>query len=53
MHEIDPCLTDLRERAISKIIVSQISTDTDLEDLPARRTFVSSDCHNNITAEIL
>ena len=53
LHEIDPCLTSLRERTISKITVSHLSTNENTDDVPSRRTFVSKERHANITAETL
>ena len=53
LHEINPCLTDLRERAMAKFTLSQINTNEVKTDVPTRRTFVSDERHNSVSAESL
>ena len=53
LHEIDPCLTSLRERTISKITISHLLTNKHTDDVPSRRSFVSKERHANVTAETL
>jgi hypothetical protein len=47
LHSIDPSFVHLRERLIAKTT----RYDKDLEDAPARRTFVSTDRHSKITSD--
>ena len=47
LHTVEPTLVELRERLISAIDISP----TRLDDIPARRTFVSHDRHSSLTAE--
>jgi hypothetical protein len=45
IHQIEPSMIDIRERVIQKI-----ELDT-FDDIPARRTFISSDRHRKVTAD--
>ena len=47
LHSVNPSLVELRERLISQIDISP----TRLDDIPARRTFVSHDRHSKLSAE--
>lgn len=47
LHDINPCLTSLYE-----LLISNITTDIQ-HDVPARKTFVSHDRHNKLTAETI
>jgi hypothetical protein len=46
LHSIDPSFVNLRERLIAKTT----RYDQDLEDAPARQTFVSTERHSKITS---
>jgi hypothetical protein len=54
LHSINPCLTNLREQLISRSI-NETSTQyhPDLEDVPARWTYVSTERHTQVTSERL
>jgi hypothetical protein len=59
MHEIEPSLVHLKERIISKIQVKRqgeatiSTTEITMHDAPARRTFVSTERHQKLTADQL
>jgi hypothetical protein len=57
LHSIDPCLTNLGHQLMSKIprTINETTThyDGDLEDVPARRTYVSTERHTHMSAENL
>ena len=50
LHNIEPSLVNLKERMIAKLTSNNISID---DDLPARRTFVSSKRHLKLSAKQL
>ena len=52
-HEINPCLTCLRERTIFNVNVSLLPMNDNTMDLVLRRTFVSSDRHTTVTVETI
>ena len=59
LHEIEPSLIHLKERLISKIQVrpqakvTVSATETATDDVPLRRTFVSTERHQKLTADQL
>jgi hypothetical protein len=55
LHNIDPCLTHMKERMVANMnsIPMPISLPSNDDDLPARRTYVSTERHNKVSAEKL
>jgi hypothetical protein len=53
LHSICPSMVNLKELLSNRIISQTMTYDKDLEDVPARRTFVSHERHSKITADHL
>eukprot|EP00978_Attheya_sp_CCMP212_P042102 scaffold251199_cov53-Attheya_sp.AAC.1 len=52
--QISPCLTNLSEVLMNRVNYLQVSmVETEIDDVPARRTFVSTERHTKITADSL
>ena len=53
LHDINPSVTNLKEKMIAKVRVSEISTEDNTKYLIAQRTYISTDRHSQLTAETL
>ena len=56
LNEVNPVLIQMTERIISKTEINDshvISDDREMDDVPSRRTFVSTERHKRISAESL
>ena len=53
LHAIDPSLAHIAERLRKRYRMSQVETDYDQKDVPARRTFVSDERHVKVSAELI
>jgi hypothetical protein len=53
LHSINPSLINLKEQMSNRTINQTMTYDKDLEDVLARRTFVSNERHSKITADLL
>jgi hypothetical protein len=53
LHSINPSLVSLKEQISVRSIRQATTYDRDLEDTPARHTFVSTERHSKISAELI
>ena len=53
LHSIDPSLAHTAERLHKHYHMSQVATNYDQQDTPARRTFVSDERHVKVSAELI
>jgi hypothetical protein len=53
LHSINPSLINFKEQMSNRTINQTTTYNKDLEDVPARRTFVSNERHFKITADLL
>eukprot|EP00978_Attheya_sp_CCMP212_P036339 scaffold163920_cov32-Attheya_sp.AAC.2 len=54
LRQISPCLTNLSEVLTKRANYSQVSmVETEIDDVPARRTFISTERYTKITADSL
>eukprot|EP00978_Attheya_sp_CCMP212_P022615 scaffold67703_cov46-Attheya_sp.AAC.1 len=52
--QISPCLTNLSEVLTKRVNYSQVSmVETEIDNVPVRRTFISTERHTKITADSL